>query len=38
VKFRAKAKAIVQNASLRTDMGSVDYTDAFRDQIKKGRK
>ena len=33
VKFRAKA--IVQNASVRTDKASVDYVDGFLDQTKR---
>lgn len=33
---KLRAKAIVQNVSVRTDKGSVDCTDAFRDQIKRG--
>jgi hypothetical protein len=35
---KLRAKAIVQNFSVRTDKGSVDYIDGFLDQIKRGSK
>jgi hypothetical protein len=37
-KMKVRAKVIVQNVSVRTDKGSVDCIDAFRDQMKRGRK
>jgi hypothetical protein len=38
MKLRAKAKAIVQNVSVRTGKGSVDWVNGFLDQMKRGSK
>jgi hypothetical protein len=35
---KLRAKAVVQNVSVRTDKGSVDYIDGFLDQMKRESK